>query len=138
MDVAVTVAVVVAVALAVAAAVAAAAAVPVPVPVPVPMPVPVPVPVRCVAALATPRAVPRAGTWLTVPAIAKLGNLHPRYVTEICGCLACAGFITYDSNTDGFGMEQAQAKVLADTEFPLGASAPFSDVLSHGLAMHVT
>uniref|UniRef100_A0A7S1AAX5 Methyltransferase domain-containing protein n=1 Tax=Noctiluca scintillans TaxID=2966 RepID=A0A7S1AAX5_NOCSC len=65
---------------------------------------------------------PEGGVFLTVEQISSIGALHPRYVKEMCGCLACAGFLQYDKDTDGFGCDSAVSKVLADDEFALNAA----------------
>lgn len=57
---------------------------------------------------------------MSVAEISKAGNYHPRYVLELCSCLACADFLTYDKETDKFEIEPAQAKLLTDPDFALG------------------
>ena len=37
---------------------------------------------------------------VTAAQIATLGSLHPRYVAEICACLACADILDFDKSTE--------------------------------------
>ena len=60
--------------------------------------------------------------------VARLGKLHPRYVTEILGCLACADFVAYSPDHDAYAIDPAQAKVLADATFPLHGAGWFDMV----------
>lgn len=59
------------------------------------------------------------GKFITVDEISSIGKLHPRYVTEICGSLACAGLLQYDEEKDGFAIDSATAKITADDSFAL-------------------
>mmetsp|Transcript_10489 Transcript_10489/g.29563 ORF Transcript_10489/g.29563 Transcript_10489/m.29563 type:complete len:419 (+) Transcript_10489:70-1326(+) len=69
-----------------------------------------------------------SSTYLTIAEICEVGKLHPRYITEICGCLACAEFLKYDAEADGFAIEPAQAEVLADSEFERYGAGWFDEV----------
>ena len=60
-----------------------------------------------------------AGRPLTVDEICSTGKMHPRYVLEVCSCLACAEFLAYDKENDTFTIEPAQAKLLTDPNFAL-------------------
>lgn len=68
------------------------------------------------------------GVFLTEAAISTMGKLHPRYVREICGGLAAAGYLVYDAGADGYAMNATQAKVLADPNFALTFTGNF-DIL---------
>jgi hypothetical protein len=57
---------------------------------------------------------------ITAAEIAILGSLHPRYVEEICACLACADILDFDKATEAFSLTPAKARCLTDASFPLG------------------
>ena len=57
---------------------------------------------------------------MTAAEIATAGALHPRYVEEICACLACAEILGFDKETQKFSLTAAKAKCLTDASFPLG------------------
>ena len=57
---------------------------------------------------------------LTCEALASAAGCHPRYVLEICSCLACGEFIEYDKGSETFSIAPAQAKCLTDPRFPIG------------------
>jgi len=59
---------------------------------------------------------------LTVAQIAEKGRLHPRYVQEVCSCLACAEFLSYDTQADTFVLPAAQARLLTDENFALNCA----------------
>jgi len=66
--------------------------------------------------------------YLTVERICELGQLQARYVKEICGCLACAGFLAYSPEVDGFALEPAQSEVLANEDFERFGAGWFDEV----------
>lgn len=51
--------------------------------------------------------------------ISELGNLHPRYVLEVCGCLACAGILEHDEESNGFRLPPEAATLLCEPAFPM-------------------
>ena len=70
---------------------------------------------------------------LTCEALASAAGCHPRYVLEICSCLACGEFIEYDKGSETFSIAPAQAKCLTDPRFPIGVVSciPCRSTLPH-------